>query len=131
MAKAVREGNVVIATHPSFFFYLTYELHDAKKERPLELAEIWPYRVEGPPVYEPLSWQGKGRPVSVNVYVIKDVSSGNDVEEAETYLANRCTAEDVNRLLRDSGFRFKERFLPGFPQVPYRIEVQHYACAGK
>jgi len=34
-------------------------------------------------------------------------------------------------MLPDSGVRLKQRFLPDFPQVPYRIEVQRYACAGK
>jgi MFS family permease len=128
MAKAVRDRDVVIATHPSFFFYLTYELHRLEKGTPLNLAEVWPYRVEGPPVYNPSSWLAKGKPVSVNVFVIKDVSSDNAVDEAETYLADHCTIEDVNRLVPDSGFSLKERFLPGFPQVEYRIEVHHYAC---
>ncbi len=131
MAKAAREGDVVIATHPSFFFYLTYDLHRLEKGSPLDLAEVWPYRVGGPPVYDPLSWQGEGRPLSVNVFVVKDVSSGNNVDDAEAYLTDHCTVEDVNRLLPDSGFRLKERFLPGFPQVRYRIEVQHYNCTGK
>jgi hypothetical protein len=129
MAKAVRGGDVVIATHPSFFFYLTYELHRLEKGTPLNLAEVWPYRVEGPPVYTPSSWLAKGRPVSANVFVIKDVSSAHAVDDAETYLTDHCTVEGVNRLLPDSGFSLKERFLPGFPQVGYRIEVHHYACS--
>jgi hypothetical protein len=129
MAQAARDGDVVIATHPSFFFYLTYELHRLEKGAPLKLAEVWPYRVEGPPVYNPLSWLGKGRPVSVNVFVIEDVSSANVVDDAQTYLTDHCTVAEVNRLLPDSGFSLKERFLPGFPQVRYRIEVHHYHCS--
>ena len=128
MAKAVGDGDVVIATHPSFFFYLTYELHRGEKGRPIDLTEVWPYRIEGPPVYNPWSWQGEGRPISANVYVIKDVSSGNAVDDAETFLADHCALEDANRLLPDSGFSLKEHFLPAFPQVRYRIELEHYNC---
>jgi hypothetical protein len=129
MAKAVRGGDVVIATHPSFFFYLTYEFHRLEKGTPLNLAEAWPYRVEGPPVYTPSSWLGKGRPVRPNVFVIEDVSSAHALDNAETYLTDHCTVEDVHRLLPDSGFSLKERFLPGFLQVRYRIEIHHYACS--
>ena len=131
MAKAVREGDVVIATHPSFFFYLTYELHRAEKGSPLNLAEVWPYRIEGPPVYNPMSWLARGRQLSVNMFVVRDVSSTRAVDDAETYIADRCMVADVNRLLPDSGFSLKERFLPGFPKVRYRIEVRHYRCAQK
>jgi len=131
MAKAVGDGDVVIATHPSFFFYLTYELHRLEKGSSLNLAEVWPYGVEGLPVYNPLSWQEKGRPVSVNVFVVKDVSSASGLDDAETYLTDHCTVVEVNRLLPDSGFSLKERFLPGFPQVRYRIELQHYNCSRK
>jgi hypothetical protein len=129
MAKAVLDGDVVIATHPSFFFYLTYELHRLEKGTPLNLAEVWPYRVEGPPAYDPSSWRGKGRPVSAHLFVIEDVSSTNALDDAQSYLTDHCTVEDVTRLLPDSGFGLKERFLPGFPQVRYRIEVHHYACS--
>ncbi len=131
MAKAARDGDVVIATHPSFFFYLTYELHGLERGSPLNLAEIWPYRVEGPPVYEPLSWQGKGRPVSSDVFVVNDVSATKALEDAETFLTGHCTVEDVNRMLPDSGFSLKQRFLPGLQQVRYRIELQHYNCNRK
>jgi hypothetical protein len=129
MARAVHDGDVVIATHPSFFFYLTYELHRLEKGSPLALAEVWPYRAERPQVYDPWSWQGKGRPVSVNVFVVKDVSSTNALDDAETYLADHCTVEDVSRLLPDSGFSLKERVLPGvYRRQQYRIELQHYNC---
>jgi hypothetical protein len=131
MAQAVRDGDVVIGTHPSFFFYLTYESHRLEKESPLNLAEVWPYRVEGPRVYSPSSWRGKGRPVSAHVFVIEDVSSTIALDDAETYLAEHCRVEDASRLLPDSGFGLKERFLPEFPQVRYRIEILHYNCTGK
>ena len=46
------QGRDVIADHPSFFFYLNYELHRSEKGTRLDLAGIDPYRGMWPRVYD-------------------------------------------------------------------------------
>jgi hypothetical protein len=128
MAGAVRDGGVVIANHPSFFFYLYYELRRQEKGRRLDLARIYPYRGLWPRVYDGVSDSQKGSLAGASVFLVKDVSSGEGAEDAELFLEDRCALKNVNQLLPDTGFSLKERFLPRFPRARYRIEVRHYNC---
>ena len=129
MAGVVHHGDVVIATHPSFFFYLAYDLHRLDKGRPLDLGDVLPdYEVGQSNVYNTVGWIEKGKPVSSGVFLIKDVASSEAGDAAEIYLTDNCTRESLQQLLPDSGFDLKERFLPSFPRVRYRIELQHYNC---
>ena len=128
MAGVVRDGGVIIASHPSFFFYLTYELDRQEKGGRLDFSGVWPYEGGIPHVYDDMSWLQSGRPVAANVLVVKDVSFGETADEVEHGLEGRCALENVDQMLPDSGFRLKERFFPGVQRVRYRIEVWHYTC---
>ncbi len=128
MARAVRDGGVVIANHPSFFFYLNYELHRQGKGSRLDFAGVYPYKGLWPGVYDGNSWLQNGRPIGPNVFLVKDVSSGEGPDDAELFLNDRCLLAGVSQSVPDTGFSLKKRFLPRFPQKRYRIEVRHYNC---
>jgi len=97
MAKAVRDRNVAIATHPSFFFYLAYELHRLHKRTTLDRAKVLPNMSEGPQVFSPYSWQEKGMPVSDDVYLFKDVSPGDAFDDPQEYLDRAIIELQLNR----------------------------------
>lgn len=129
MAEAVRKGGVVIAYHPSFFFYLAYDLHRHGTGNNLDLARVYPYQGIWPDVYDSTDSVPPARLAVANVFLVKDVSSGDEPDENQQYLSDHCTLEDVDRMLPDSGFSLKERLLPGIPRARYRIELFHYNCA--
>ena len=129
MAEVVREGGTVFASHPSFLFYLNYQLNSQEKQRCLNLAGIYPYQNLWPGVYSDWAIIPSDRLVGRNVFMIKDVSSGDAMTDAELYLQDNCTLKNDEKLLPDSGFGLKEHFLPTVPRVRYRIEILRYNCA--
>jgi hypothetical protein len=128
MAEVVHDGGVVIASHPSFFFYLDYALSRREKGSQLDLASIYPYRGLWPNVYDGMDRLQIASLAGADVFLVKDVSSADEACAAERYLEHRCVLENDERMLPDSGFTLKEHFLPSVPRVRYRIEILHYEC---
>jgi hypothetical protein len=128
MARTVDDGGLVIGDHPAFFFYLTFALHDQARGNALDLVGLWPYRLRGKEVYDSGEWMRQGSPVRASVFLVKGVSADGAADAAEHHLEQRCVLENAELLLPDSGFDLKERILPKFPRVRYRIEIRHYDC---
>jgi hypothetical protein len=123
-AAAAGRGVLVIGNHPSFFFYLSYDLAAKSHKSPFPLA---PNPARFPGVYDPAGWIEQGRPVRPEVMLVRGVPVF-DAEQAQAWLDRNCLLRGVERELPDAGYRWKQRYFPELGEPRWRIEVRRYAC---
>ena len=127
-AKAVQDGGLVIGNNPSFFFYLTYDLHAPQTSSPWRFSGSLPEAVHHPSVWSASGWLAEGRPVRPYMLWIWGVSSEEGssaiMDDVSQFLDSRCGERVVRHLVHDAGNEWKKRFLPGY-DIPWRIETRH------
>jgi hypothetical protein len=120
--RVSRPGDLVLATHPSFYFYTSYRIPwDHRRGRPLKPVEaagrrwapVWFWREE------------TARAPSRMIYVASTLT-GAAVRfdpECREFLARNYTLEHRSRFLRDPAVQIKRAVFPGVFQPEWRIEV--------
>ena len=130
-AKAVQDGGLVIGNNPSFFFYLTYDLHAPQTSSQWRFSGSLPKAVHHPSVWSASGWLAEGRPIRPYMLWIWGISSEGGssaiMDDASQFLDSRCGERVVRHLVHDAGNEWKKRFLPGY-DIPWRIETRQYAC---
>lgn len=127
-ADVARAGGIVVGNSPSFFFYLTYELAPGKNEGVLDFAGLLPDSTRRPNVYDLPQWIEAGRPSGTHTMIVAGLPDINALEDEAELLSRRCSRENFERLIRDQGAKWKQRFAPQTGQVPWRIEISSYSC---
>ena len=127
-ADVARAGGIVVGNNPSFFFYLTYELAPGKDEGGSDFAGLLPDSTRRPNVYDLPQWVEAGRPLGRRTMIVAGLPEIDALEDESEVLSRRCSREDFERLVRDPGAKWKERFAPQTGQVPWRIEISTYSC---
>jgi len=120
----------VIGNNPSFFFYMTYSLPSGTPGARDTFEGLLP-NVRRAGVFDPTQWLNAGRPLGPTTLLVKglhfDIPSG-PTDSAESWLDQHCTLQNAERLVHDSGARWKQRFAPQTGQLDWRIEIRSYSC---
>lgn len=124
---AVREGGAVIANSPSFFLYLTYALR-VPDVTPWHFVGSLPTLVQYPEVWGPEEWLGAGQPVKPTVLWIAEMPLSGPMEKSGDALDHACGDRTERRMVRDSAFAFRQRFLGEKNATPWLVEVRQYSC---
>jgi hypothetical protein len=124
-SDVIRQRGIVIANNRSFFFYMTYSL-PAGRRSSHNFAGLLPH-VHRAGVYDPTQWMDAGHPVGPTTLLIKGIPSG-ETDVAERWLDHYCILHSSERLVRDPGSKWKQRFSPESGQIEWRIEIRSYSC---
>lgn len=131
-AGQVQTGATVISNSRPFFFYLTYALRQPTSGLEPELQGLLPDSAPRSSVRTAQQWLSTAHPmvpVMLWIHGADDSESDADMQAAETELDHACGARVSRLMMRDPGFSWKERFLPGTVSSPWRIESREYDCA--
>jgi hypothetical protein len=130
-ANQISAGATVIADHPSFLFYLTYYLHLPPQNGPWRFEGLLPDAVTHPQVFSSQGWLDSGRPTHGKMVVVRagrDAGGNEPVDRAVALLDQSCGSISSRLRARDSGYLWKQRFLPGAGDPLWRIEIREYDC---
>ncbi len=132
-AEVVHNHGIVIGNNPSFFFYMTFlfpaEL--SSSSRGTDFAGLLPDSVRIAGVYDPKQWMDANRPVASTTLLVKGLHFGMpfaSTEETEHWLDEHCTLLELQRMVHDAGFQWKQRYAAEIDQPEWRIEVRKYGC---
>jgi hypothetical protein len=131
-AGKVHTGALVISDHPSFLLYLTYILHIPDQ------SGSWRYEgsvtefVHHPQVYSPTEWLASGHPAGRTVLLIRGAAETElnaPIDQAARELDQACGSISSRLMVRDEGYTWNKRFIPGWVGALWRIEVREYDCS--
>jgi len=130
-ADTLRSGSGVISNDNAFFFYLTYTLKPSQSNSRWHFTGALPRQVQYPSVWDPEQWEAAGHPTPATVLWIRgssppdELAAMNDVGEK---LSAQCGDRITRYLVRDTGYAWKQRFVPNFSGPAWRIEIRQYLC---
>ena len=130
-ADGVRDGAVVIADNPSFFFYLGNILQLPDGGIPWKYGRLLPDEAQHGQVQTAEEWKDSGRPIEPKVVWIRgmsDVPVLDQMAETARHLDRTCKQELSRLLVKDEGYALKQRFFPERGQPEWRIEIREYDC---
>jgi hypothetical protein len=130
-AQSAATGGVIVGNNPSFFFYLTYLLPATNPVAQGRFSGYLPVTVRAPGVYFPQQWIDAGRPMARTVMLVNGLSyevPGATIEDLQTILEARCKNMGEQRLVYDSGAKWKRQYQPITGQRDWRIQVTTYSC---
>ncbi|HEY0703421.1 MAG TPA: glycosyltransferase family 39 protein [Candidatus Acidoferrales bacterium] len=130
-AQTAGTNGVIIANNPGFFFYLTYLLPATNPVEQGHFSGYLPVTVRTPGVYFPQQWIDAGRPMARTVMLVNGLSfevPGATIEDLGPVLDAHCKKIDEQRLVHDSGAKWKREFQPVTGQRVWRIQVTTYTC---
>jgi hypothetical protein len=131
-ADEVRNGGTVIADNAAFFFYLSYLLPPTSSETGQNFAGFLPNSVHHAGVFSPRQWTDAGHPTTATTMLVKGMHFGTPesvVQEPQLWLDGHCSLQTHERLVRDFGSEFKQRYWPVVAQPEWRIEIETYRCS--
>lgn len=129
-ASKIGMGATVIADHPSFLFYLTYNLRVPRRNGLWTFEGVLPDTVRDPRVFSPDDWLMAGHPMSGHMIVVR---GGRDpgnlpIDDAARQLDQACGSISSQLRMRDEGYKWKQRFFPDWGEPQWRIEIREYDC---
>ncbi|HET6144177.1 MAG TPA: hypothetical protein VFE02_11770 [Candidatus Acidoferrales bacterium] len=130
-ANQISAGATIIADHPSFLFYLTYYLHLPPQTGPWRFEGLLPDAVTHPQVFSSQGWLDSGHPTHGKMVVVRagrDAGGNEPIDRAVTLLDQSCGSISSRLRARDSGYLWKQRFLPEAGDPLWRIEIREYDC---
>jgi hypothetical protein len=130
-AAKIRVGATVIADHPSFLLYLTYNLHAPAQNAPWEFKGLLPDTVQHPHVFSPAAWLAAGHPTAGKMILIRgdrDASGNQPMDDSAKQLDQSCGSISSRLRMRDEGYKWKQRFFPQMGEPQWRIEIREYDC---
>ena len=129
-ASKIGMGATVIADHPSFLFYLTYNLRVPRQNGLWKFEGVLPETVHDPRVFEPEDWLAAGHPMSGKMIIVRGGRDPGDIpiDEAARQLDQACGSISSQLRMRDEGYQWKQRFFPDLGEPQWRIEVREYDC---
>jgi hypothetical protein len=130
-AAKIGGGATVIANHPAFLLYLTYDLRVPSQNGPWRFEGLLPDSVRHPQVYSPEAWLTAGHPPGGKMILIRGglESGGNGpIDNAARQLDLACGSISSRLRMRDEGYKWKQRFFPQVHEPQWRIEIREYDC---
>ena len=130
-AAKVRGGATVIADHPSFLLYLTYDLRVPSQNGPWRFEGLLPDSVRHPQVFSSAGWLAAGHPAGGKMILIRGGRDpgGNEPIDAVARQLDQSCGSILSRLrMRDEGYAWKQRFFPQLGEPQWRIEIREYDC---
>ncbi len=130
-AAKIRGGATVIADHPSFLLYLTYNLRVPKQSGEWRFEGLLPETVSDPHVFSSMSWLAAGHPTNGKMILIRggrDPGGNEPIDEAAKLLDQSCGSISSRLRVRDEGYKWKQRFFPQLGEPQWRIEIREYDC---
>jgi hypothetical protein len=127
----IRNGATVIADHPSFLLYLTYDLHAPAQNGAWTFQGLLPEEVKSPQVFSSAGWLAAGNPPAGKIILVRggrDAGSNEPVDEAVRQLDQACGSISSRLRMRDDGYAWKQRFFPELGERQWRIEIREYDC---
>jgi len=126
-ANRARSGAEVIGNNPSFFFYLTYELHPPGSPGGWEMLRTF----TAPGVFDANLWIERGRPLNNQVVLVLG-APGPAADPAAwgsvVWLNGHCRLASQKNYLPDPASHFKAKFMPELGELPWRIQSWDYSC---
>ncbi|HWZ56430.1 MAG TPA: hypothetical protein VNZ63_10190 [Verrucomicrobiae bacterium] len=130
-AVKIANGATVISDQPAFLFYLTYDLHAPRENRPWRFEGLLPDAVKHPQVFSPEGWLSAQRPANRKIVLVRSAREPGDdapVDQAARELDASCGSISSRLRVRDEGYAWKHRFLPQLRAPLWRIEIREYDC---
>jgi dolichyl-phosphate-mannose-protein mannosyltransferase len=130
-ADALRSGSGVISNDDAFFFYLTYALRPSQSNSHWHFTGALPRQVQYLFVWDPEQWEQAGRPAPASALWIRGSSPPEEaaaMNDAGEKLSAQCGDRITRYLVRDTGYIWKQRFVPNFSGPAWRIEIRQYLC---
>jgi len=130
-AGQIRSGATVIADHPSFRLYLTYDLRAPQQAEPWRFEGLVPDPIPYPQVFLPEGWLAAGYPINRKMILIRggrDPGGNMPIDEAVRRLDQACSSISSRLRMRDDGYEWKQRFFPELGEPLWRIEIREYEC---
>jgi hypothetical protein len=131
IAGKVRSGATVISNSPAFFLYLTYALQDTISGAPPRLDYILPDQARESRAQSPEEWLAAGHPTVYKTIWIRgpaESSLQKPMDDAAQELDHGCGSRTARLSTRDTGYAWKEKYLPDAGYLEWRIEVREYEC---
>jgi len=128
--KRLLAGNTLIASHPSFLFYLTHDVLRSEGLSSQDFKGNYGEQVERKGVYNVRQWALSGHPASPQLLFIATLY-GTDFEttmDASAWLDQHCVRGKTERFVPNPNFEMKARFFGPSQGSPWRIEVREYSC---
>jgi hypothetical protein len=98
---------------------------------PWRFEGLLPDAVTHPQVFSSQGWLDSGRPTHGKMVVVRagrDAGGNEPVDRAVALLDQSCGSISSRLRARDSGYLWKQRFLPGVGDPLWRIEIREYDC---
>lgn len=130
-AQQIRSGATIIADHPSFRLYLTYDLQAPQGVRPWRFEGLVPDPVPYSQVFLPQTWLAAGYPMNRKMLLIRggrDPGGNMPIDEAARHLDQACSSISSRLRMRDDGYQWKQRLFPELGEPLWRIEIREYEC---
>ena len=130
-SDALRNGSGVIGNDSSFFFYLTYALKAPQSNSSWRFSGSLPRQVQYPSVWDPRQWEEAGSPKPATVLWIRGSSPPEELAAMNRVgekLSGECGDRISRYLTRDPAYMWKQRFVPNFSGMAWRIEIRQYFC---
>lgn len=130
-AQALGSGSAVISNDDTFFFYLTYALKPPQANSSWRFTGSLPMQVQYPSLWYPQQWVEAGRPKAPAVLWILGSSPPDELRamnDAGEWLSGQCGDRITRYLARDPAYGWKQRFVPNFSGLAWRIETRQYFC---
>lgn len=123
-AGVIRAGGLVIAVHPSFFYYASRELRPSPR-----YTKTWPDDCSM--LCAANLWTSTTEPRRTTVVV--ESASGQEYWRGALWnvrqdLDSRCRLESESHYGRDPGYQWKQRLFPHSGQEEWRITWREYRC---
>jgi hypothetical protein len=123
VARAARPGDLILCSHPSFYFYLRDELgwdgwHEFHPSEVTERSQLH---------FSSVDYWKRAVPGHARIIYVRSVVNAPSLErerELREHLASRYRLVDARRYLDDEGASLKNRFVGNQP--PWRIELLQY-----
>jgi hypothetical protein len=130
-AGKIRGGTKVIAEHPSFLLYLTYDLRVPSQNGSWKFEGSLPDSVKHPLVFSPSGWLAAGQPPSGKILLVRggrDPGGNGPIDKVAEQLDQSCGSITSNLRMRDQGYAWKQRIFPQLGEPQWRIEIRDYDC---
>jgi MFS family permease len=130
-ANALRSGSGIISNDNAFFLYLTYALKAPEPSSSWRFMGSLPRQVQYASVWDAQQWEQAGEPKPPSVLWVRGSSPPEELAEMNRVgekLGQACGDRITRYLTRDPAFMWKQRFVPNFSGLAWRIEIRQYLC---